>query len=245
MVNLSVHNAALVGLLAVVLGRSCCGVFGRVRGPVIVEGLVTSPVSFVSSAEPSDQKWWHHTICLILPVLAVRSVLRRSNPPLSSVSDLPRDSFVPVFLPAQTMASALVDALSPTSETRAGHEHQFSRHEDGLQREVGHPETLEATAEMCAYCFGASQRGPTRLAEEGGQDVEGHPVRKFRVTLKLLFDVATKVPAFGDRQPTVKSRGVVEMYPCSPFLGVTAYAVLSVRTYPAGAESRGHDSPGS
>lgn len=53
------------------------------------------------------------------------------------------------------MATALVDALSPTNGSRAGQERQFSRHEDGLQREVGHAEALQATEEMCAYCFGA------------------------------------------------------------------------------------------
>lgn len=52
------------------------------------------------------------------------------------------------------MATALVDALSPTSESRAGQERQFSHHENGLQREVERVEQLEATAEMCAYCFG-------------------------------------------------------------------------------------------
>lgn len=62
------------------------------------------------------------------------------------------------------MATALVDALSPTSESRAGQERQFSRHEEGLLRDVGHPAAatapptvepaLAATREMCAYCFG-------------------------------------------------------------------------------------------
>lgn len=51
------------------------------------------------------------------------------------------------------MATALVDAVSPRNRA-AGQEGQFSRHEDGLSREVGHPETLQATKEMCAYCFG-------------------------------------------------------------------------------------------
>ena len=53
------------------------------------------------------------------------------------------------------MATALVDAVSPSSRARnqAG---QFSRHDEGLPREVGgHPEALQATEEMCAYCFGA------------------------------------------------------------------------------------------
>lgn len=53
------------------------------------------------------------------------------------------------------MATALVEALSPTSESRAGQERQFSRHEEGLQIEAGHAEALLATEEMCAYCFGA------------------------------------------------------------------------------------------
>lgn len=51
------------------------------------------------------------------------------------------------------MATALVG--SPTSESRAEQERQFSHHEDGLQREVEHVEALQATQEMCAYCFGA------------------------------------------------------------------------------------------
>lgn len=51
------------------------------------------------------------------------------------------------------MATALVG--SPTGESRAEQERQFSRHEDGLQREVEPPEAPQATKEMCAYCFGA------------------------------------------------------------------------------------------
>eukprot|EP00904_Undaria_pinnatifida_P009962 jgi/Undpi1/6096/HiC_scaffold_20.g08581.m1 len=49
------------------------------------------------------------------------------------------------------MATALVG--SPTGESRAEQERQFSRHEDGLQREVEPPEAPQATKEMCAYCF--------------------------------------------------------------------------------------------
>lgn len=54
----------------------------------------------------------------------------------------------------RNMATALVDAVSPRNRA-AGQEGQFSRHEDGLSREVGHPEVLQASKEMCAYCFGA------------------------------------------------------------------------------------------
>lgn len=60
---------------------------------------------------------------------------------------------VPFVSQATSMATALVG--SPTAESRAEQERQFSRHEDGLQREVESPDALQATKEMCAYCFGA------------------------------------------------------------------------------------------
>lgn len=50
------------------------------------------------------------------------------------------------------MATALVG--SPTDERRAEQERQLSHHEDGIQREVAPAESLSATKEMCAYCFG-------------------------------------------------------------------------------------------